>query len=201
VTDAAPPEQTDTSQQAGLGPLNYDELPGLEDVVLEDSFVREVVETPDGLRFVLTAALKRTHPFWQPPRSNERHCFKPAMLAFHDAQVRWSRRGNARFTDVDGAVDLGNIDRLVAPPEGGYHIEGDFGVVDVLRSRAPVFTIVGASPEDRAYLREALAAWVRNAPPPDAPAPKPGDGTHDHEHGHDHAHGHGQGHDHGHAHR
>jgi hypothetical protein len=74
-----------------------------------------------------------------------------------------------------------------------------------------VFTIVGASPEDRAYLREALAAWVRNAPPPDAPARKPGAGTHDHghEHGHghghghgdEHGHGHGQGHDHGHSHR
>jgi hypothetical protein len=153
----------DTSQQAGLGPLNYDALPGLEDVVLEDSFMREIVEAPGTLRLVVMAALRKGHPFYEPPSPNERHCYRTAMLTSSNAEVRWTTRATRRFTDAQGAVDLGNIDHLVALPKGGYHLEGDFGVLEIIRSKAPVLTMVGASPGLRSYRRDALDAWVRGA--------------------------------------
>ncbi len=190
---SAADDEVDTSQQAGVGPLNYDELPGLEDILLEDSLVREIVESPSSLRFVLAAALKRAHPFYQRPRAGDRHCYRPATLTFHGAQIVWSKKTTLRFTDAAAAVDLGNIDTFVAPPEGGYHLEGDFGVVDVRRSRAPVFTVLGAAPEERAYLREAISAWVAHRPPTlERPAGMAGadEGRDGVEHGHLHPHGH-----------
>jgi hypothetical protein len=184
--------EADASVQAGTGPLNYDDLPGLEDILLEESFIRELVEGPSQLRFVLMAALKRTHPFYEPPRSDERHCYRPATLTFPDAKVRWRKRTVTKFTDSDGAVDYGNIDMFIAPAEGGYHLEGDFGVIDVQKCRAPVFTILGASTGMRSYYRDTLDAWVKGTPGPGTDAPPAAvepDHGHGHHHGHDH-HGH-----------
>jgi hypothetical protein len=192
------PDDEDRSAQPGLGPLNYSDLPGLEDVSLEDSFVREVVQDGATLRFILLAALLRDHPFYSGPRGNERHSFRPATLTFNDAEVKWGKRSQLRFIDAEGAVDLGNIDQLVAPAAGGYHIEGDWGSLDVVRSRAPVFLVLGESSNLRHYRRDIFRAWVRQTP---APAHEAHDGhaheppSHDHA-GHDHA-----GHDHaGHRH-
>jgi hypothetical protein len=179
--DAHDAHDEDASQQVGVGSLNYEELPGLEHVCLEDSFVREVAQDGGTLRFVLTAALLRGHPYYTNPRSNERHCFRPATLTFREAQVKWRARSNARFVDSEGAVDLGNIDTFVAPAEGGYHIEGDFGVLDIVRARAPVFIVVGESPGPRTYRRGALRRWVRTG----SGMATPGD-----DHAHDHAHAH-----------
>ncbi len=183
--------EDDTSHQAGLGPLNYDELPGLEDVVLEDSFVREIVEAPSGLRLVLMAALGPKHPYFDGVRSDEQHCYRPATLTFPDARVRWHSRSALRFTDATGASDVGNIDRLVALPTGGYRLEGDFGALDVVRSRAPVFVVLSLSPGLRTYHRNALESWLRGgpAPPPVAGPPKNGGGPAHEAHEHDHEHG------------
>ncbi len=177
----APPAE-DTPAQAGVGPLNYDALPGLEDVLLEDSFVREIAEEPGALRFTLMAALGLSHPFFQPPPSNVRHCFVPATLCFYEAVWRWHERSTLRFTDAIGAVDLGNIDAFTAPPEGGYRVGGDFGTIEITRSRAPVFTVLGASPGLRAYRRDSLLEWVKEGTSP----ARAGDaGAHPHPHDHE----------------
>ena len=174
IREGAPEDRT---HQAGVGSLNYDVLPGLEGVCLEDSFVRQVVHDGETLRFVLAAALLREHPYFDDVRSNEKHCYRSATLTFSGAQLIWRERTQHRFTDAAGAVDLGNIDVFVAPATGGYHLEGDWGVLDVVRSRAPVFTVVAESPPLRTFRRDVLAAWVRGEEIP-----------HDHEQGHEHGH-------------
>jgi hypothetical protein len=47
----------------------YHELPNLDDLYLQDSWVLDVQETPDEVRFRLDAVLRETHPKWSPPKN------------------------------------------------------------------------------------------------------------------------------------
>jgi hypothetical protein len=157
----------DTSSQAGIGPLNYDELPGLEDVYLEDSFVRDIESTPSLLRFVLVAALTPAHPAYERPSPREQHCFRTAFLTFPDVRKTiWHARNEAAlYTDLAGAIDRGNIDRFTAEPDGHYHLEGDWGSVDVV-SGAPLFELAAREAHARAHKREDLEAWITGVKKP-----------------------------------
>jgi hypothetical protein len=161
-----------------MGPLNYDELPGLEDVYFEDSLVRDVVRSPTYLSFTLTAAIRPSHPSYEPPALGEKHCFRSATLTFPTVRSQtWHAHVTSGFTDAAGAVDYGNIDTFVADPKGFYHLEGEWGSVDLV-SGAPQLDIL--SPESVAHAQRAneLAAWIT------------GRRLAEHGHGHDHEHEH-----------
>jgi hypothetical protein len=178
------PKPQDTSEQAGIGALDYSSLPGLEEVLLEDSLVLEIVESPSFLSFTLLAALAPSHPAY------ETHCFRSAALTFPGTRkVTWSERHDARFIDAAGLVDRGNIDGLVADPGGFYRVEGDWGVVDVV-SGPPQLEILGAQSAKRTLRIRQLEAWMDGRPiPTDLEADEDGDPDHDHHH-HDHDRGH-----------
>jgi hypothetical protein len=61
--------------RAGRGTLNYDELAGLEEIYLEDSYVREIFEEERFTSFKLLAALTPEHPQYEEPALREPHCF------------------------------------------------------------------------------------------------------------------------------
>ncbi len=189
------PKPQDTSEQAGVGPLDYTSLPGLEDVLLEDSLVIEIVESASFLSFTLLAALSPTHPAYEEPSPRDRYCFRNAALTFpRPRKVTWQERTDRRFRDATGMVDRGNIDALLADPGGFYHLEGDFGVVDVV-SGAPQLDVLATQSRARALRTEQLAAWMDGRPMPeraegDERDEAGGGHHHDHEHGHDHGHPH-----------
>jgi hypothetical protein len=164
-----------------VGPLNYDELPGLEDVYLEDSFVREVVQELTFLSFTLTAALAPSHPAYEPPPKGEKHCFRSAALTFPAVRRRiWHTPRRSGFVDAAGAVDYGNIDRFVAEPKGFYHLEGEWGSIDI-ESGAPQFDMISRDAPQHTQRAREFAAWLAGRPLAD----------HDEEgHDHDHDHGH-----------
>ena len=167
----------DDSAQAGVGRLNYTDLPGLEDVFLEDSLVRDIVETAEFVSFTLLVVLTPSHPAYERPPHLERHCFRTATLTFpRPRKVTWHERRDARFVDALGAVDLGNIDAFVATPLGHYRVEGDFGVVDIASLAAQLDLVAIETPS---RLAVELRAWVEGREPPPA---------HDHDHDHGHAH-------------
>ena len=58
--------------QSGPAMVNYSELPGLDGVYLEDSFVLGIGETSDELVFDLDALLTPSHPSYAPPNRGER---------------------------------------------------------------------------------------------------------------------------------
>ena len=120
---------------------NYQELPGFENVLLEDSYVLRIVEEPARLVFELELVLLPGHPRYEPPAPGEAHCYRAAELEFAGIEeASWGKRRFRPFTDARGDVDLGNIDALLETAPGRYHLEGDWGAVDV-RSGAPVLRI------------------------------------------------------------
>lgn len=154
----------DLSEHAGLGPLNYDDLPGLEAVYLEDSFVREIVECESFTSFTLLAALTPDHPQYEAPRPREQHSYRVATLTFPNVRaITWHARGGQAFTDADGALDYGNVDCFVADPRGFYHLEGEWGSVDIT-SDAPELRLHHPVTVDHRRRVEELAEWVRGQP-------------------------------------
>ncbi|HZR49665.1 MAG TPA: hypothetical protein VFB06_09120 [Streptosporangiaceae bacterium] len=120
--------------------VSYSELPALQSVYLEDSFVLAIEESPDELVFELDAVLMATHPSYAPPRPGEQYCFRRARLVFKPDNVSWLARSQTRFRDASGEEDLGNID-VFTTDHHRYHLEGDWGTVDVTSSVPPEFLV------------------------------------------------------------
>ncbi|MBO0804804.1 MAG: hypothetical protein J2P25_17240 [Nocardiopsaceae bacterium] len=121
---------------------NYETLPTLDGVYLEDSYVLSIDETPHSLTFRLDAVLTPEHPLYHEPRPGEQYCYADGTLTFGSAsQVEWIRRTGVRHRDANDEEDQGNIDYLEFGP-AGYHLGGDWGEVRVLSSRPPVFRVL-----------------------------------------------------------
>ncbi|KMO84144.1 hypothetical protein BST22_13740 [Mycolicibacterium chubuense] len=120
--------------------IDYSKFPGLAGVYLEDSYVLEIVETPQQIVFRLDAVLTPESPAYHPPRPGEHYCYAAANLVFPDvAVVEWIRRTEKHFTDATGEEDLGNIDIL--QDEGdGFIVEGDWGRLRIV-GRQPILKL------------------------------------------------------------
>lgn len=118
----------------------YWDLPGMANLYLEDSWVVDIREGGATLTFVVQFVLTEQHANYRPPREGERYCYAFGTLTFPAVtDVSWLERHNARSVDAQGKTDLGNIDVLFE--QGGrYHLEGDWGVVEV-ESQAPVIEL------------------------------------------------------------
>jgi hypothetical protein len=108
---------------------SYDELPGLEHLYLEDSFVLGLVERDDAIAFTVEAVLTEEHPRHRPPLPGERYCYARITLTFAGTtDVEWLERSPHVFTDPDGSQDLGGVDFLRWDGDR-YDIAGDWGRV------------------------------------------------------------------------
>ncbi len=118
---------------------SYYQIPGLEHVYLEDSYVLNVYvlnvkERPSSLEFLLELVLTEKHPHYVPPGPDEQYCYSRARLIFPEVEtVRWLSQTIRPYSDATGDVDYGNIDELVAE-NGHYRIAGDWGAVEVASS-------------------------------------------------------------------
>lgn len=120
---------------------SYDQLPELEHVYLEDSYVLDIKEKPLSLEFLLELVLTENHPDFSPPEPDEQYCYRRAWLVFPGLQgVRWLNKTMKPYTDATGSTDYGNIDVLIAE-NGKYRIEGDWGIVEV-ESSAPTLKLI-----------------------------------------------------------
>jgi hypothetical protein len=120
-------------------PTPYDDLPGLRGYYLEDSYVLAIRLSGDELAFDLEIVLLTDHPEYSPPKPGEQHCYRTGRLSFPcPTEVRFDGSSIALrpTVDMDGSVDLGNIDSLVRIEVGRYDVSGDWGSIKV-RSEAP----------------------------------------------------------------
>jgi hypothetical protein len=107
----------------------YEDIAGLEDVYLEDSWVLGVYELDDSLSFDLEAVLIERHPQWKPPKAGEMYCYRRMALTFLNVRrIEWLERGTRPATDATGEEDWGHIDTFVAD-DGHYELTGDWGWV------------------------------------------------------------------------
>jgi hypothetical protein len=125
-------------------PTAYQDLSGLGGYYLEDSYVLAIHLSGDELAFDLEAVLLNDHPEYATPKPGEQHCYRlgrlsfgrPSEVRFAGAIALWLRP----TVDMDGSVDLGNIDSLTRSENGIFAIAGDWGTIEV-RSERPVLVI------------------------------------------------------------
>ena len=71
----------------------YCDLPGFDEVYLEDSFVTQLIETEEEVSFLLDLVLREAHPRYSLPPPDEQYCFRLARLTFaNPKRVVWRRR-------------------------------------------------------------------------------------------------------------
>lgn len=125
-------------------PRSYEDLPGLRNVYLEDSFVLDVEVGKSDVSFRLEAVLRENHPDYERPKTGEQYCYRLGVLRFPGLrEVQWIRRTMRSSTDASGSTDLGNIDELVEESPGHFRISGDWGEMTV-DSQSPVLSLVAA---------------------------------------------------------
>lgn len=124
--------------------VHYAKLPGLKDVYLEDSYVLSIVDEPGTFKLTLQVVLTEAHPSYERPVL-ARYAYRLAVLEFRDVvRVTWARRSKRKYRDADGRVDYGNVDvfyRERGADDEVYHLEGDWGVVDLV-SAPPILRLV-----------------------------------------------------------
>jgi hypothetical protein len=113
----------------------YWELPGLQDVYLEDSWVLDVIANPGTVTVELDVVLRETHPFYERPRPGEQYCFRRGGLVFpHVIEVHWTRQGAPAAKDASGERDYGSIDQLESV-DGRFRLSGDFGDLEIVSAK------------------------------------------------------------------
>jgi hypothetical protein len=105
----------------------YPELPGLEALYLEDSYVLGIRESGSEVRFELEAVLTEDHPRWSPPKAGEQYAYLRMDLVFPNTRrIEWVEQAMTPLRDASGEVDYGNIDSFEWRP-GFYDLLGDWG--------------------------------------------------------------------------
>ncbi|HWL41421.1 MAG TPA: hypothetical protein VNQ73_00660 [Ilumatobacter sp.] len=109
-------------------------MSGFERVLLEESFVLDVVARPGRVEVTLEVVLLEGHDAYRAPRPDEQFCYSQAMLAFVGVtQLSWNDQGRLPAVDASGAVDYGSVD-LFERLEGSWRFVGDWGELVVSAS-------------------------------------------------------------------
>lgn len=113
--------------------MEYTRLPGLSDIVLEESWVLDIEVGPGLVRFLIEAVLTDSHPMHEPCHPGEQFCYKKCTWKFCDVRsVAWTMGGGPAI-DASGELDYGHIDEVAVEPPI-YTVTGDFGWMRILSS-------------------------------------------------------------------
>lgn len=116
----------------------YVELPGLEHLYLEDSWVLAVHESESTFYLDVDAVLTHHHPQWRPAKHDEQYCYRHVRILFERVtSVHWIEKSMQPTRDPDGSIDFGNIHSFTVDGEE-YRIDGEFGRVVVVSASPPV---------------------------------------------------------------
>jgi hypothetical protein len=110
---------------------DYSELNLFQDIYLEDSYVLKIIYTGSEILFMMDFVLKENHPQYQTPKNGEKYYYKNGVLIFNDIKIFEFCLRNVVSIDLDGAVDIGNIDFLIWSGER-YILTGDWGDLDLV---------------------------------------------------------------------
>jgi hypothetical protein len=122
----------------GLAVIAYEELPGFEHFVLEESFVLDVTVTPGSVCFRLEVVLTPTHPEYVAPGPDSYLCYRNGRLEFEGVtEIEWTGQGAPPASDASGEVDYGHIDTMEWDA-GLYELQGDWGAMRIWAKAARV---------------------------------------------------------------
>lgn len=113
----------------------YYELPGLEQIYLEDSFVLGVEILPGSVRVRLDVVLREGHASYVAPGVDEQYCFRKGVLRFEDvSEVTRRMPTGPPAVDASGDTDYGGIDRYEVE-DSVHRIMGEIGELTVTCGR------------------------------------------------------------------
>lgn len=113
--------------------IPYTHLPGLSDIILEESWVLNIAVKSCHVNFTIEAVLTDTHPLYEPYHPGEQFCYKKSNWKFHDVRsVVWTMGGKPAI-DASGELDYGHIDEVISEPPN-YTLVGDFGRMQIISS-------------------------------------------------------------------
>ena len=108
----------------------YWEVPNLDYIYLEDSWVKDIQIHPYSLIIDMDLVLCESHSLYSPPKPGEQYCYRESKLIFRNIkEVRWIMSGIASM-DSSGDTDYGSIDELINK-NNFYKITGDFGLIEL----------------------------------------------------------------------
>jgi hypothetical protein len=113
----------------------YYELPGLEQIYLEDSFVLGVEILPGTVRVRLDVVLREGHQSYVAPGADEQYCFRKGVLRLEEvAEVTWRMPTGPPAIDASGDTDYGGIDSYEVD-DSVHRIMGEIGELSVTCGR------------------------------------------------------------------
>jgi hypothetical protein len=119
----------------------YQQSPGFEALLLEDSFVTSIVATPRRLDLSLDLVLLPDHECFVRPSMNQ-HCYVPARISFISiTSLSWFGQHNRPAIDATGELDYGGIDALVRS-SSGWTLVGDWGQIELKTYQLPTVSIL-----------------------------------------------------------
>jgi len=105
----------------------YVELPGFEELVLEESYVLGIEAVPGAVTFAVDFVLTPGHPAYAPPPEDENESYRRGTMRFTGVKrLEWSGQGAPPATDATGEADYGHIDDLQWD-DNRFELEGDWG--------------------------------------------------------------------------
>jgi hypothetical protein len=112
--------------------LNYWQLPGFENIYLEDSYVLSINANTISIKILLEAVLTENHPLYTPALSGEQYCYRQMTVYFPHPQTYDLVLNNiSAIADPDGSVDYGNID-VFFMADDKYYLRGEWGEVTIV---------------------------------------------------------------------
>jgi len=124
-----PRQLTSLTYAADVG--TYDQLPGLEHLYLEDSYLLGVDEGSNELRLEVEAVLTEQHPRFVPRRPDEAYTYLRVAIVFPNPRsVTWIDRSMRPIVGPDGEIDYGNIDSFTFEADR-YELVGEWGHITI----------------------------------------------------------------------
>ena len=112
--------------------LNYWQLPGFENIYLEDSYVLSINANTISIQILLEAVLTENHPLYTPALSGEQYCYRQMTVKFPHPQTYDLVVNNiSPIADPDGSVDYGNIDDFFMADDK-YYLRGEWGELTIV---------------------------------------------------------------------
>ncbi len=112
----------------------HDKLDILKDIYLEDSFVIEIKEKDNYIKFLVELVLTEEHELFDTPGEDEQYCYKKASMIFKNIEsLVWLEKKDYINSSMQVSGDMGNID-IFKVKGNEFMLYGDWGKVKITSS-------------------------------------------------------------------
>lgn len=111
---------------------SYRDIKILAAILLEDSYVLDIMVRPGSITFTMDFALLPGHEQYETPAPGIYQCYRRGSLCFAGVKsCLWTKQGSLPARDATGEVDFGNIDSFEWN-DSGMTLEGDWGHMELV---------------------------------------------------------------------